>query len=154
MTAHRNDPAVIRDLLTTPATWAVVGLGDNPERTAFGVSKWLQLELGMQLIPIHPKALPVHGAHAYASLADIPAGTKVNVVDYFVNSEHVAPLVDEAIDQKDRLGIESLWLQLGVIDEDAAARAVAAGLHVVMDTCPKIEFPRLIPGDGSAAVTG
>jgi hypothetical protein len=66
----------------------------------------------------------------------------------------VGSLVDDAIDQKDRLGIESLWLQLGVVDEEAAARAEAAGLKVVMDTCPKIEFPRLMPGDGSSAVTG
>jgi predicted CoA-binding protein len=154
MTPHRNDPPVIRDLLTTPGTWAVVGLGDNPDRTAFGVSRWLQRELGMHLIPIHPKAARVHGEQGYASLADIPSGMTVHVVDFFVNSEHVGSLVDQAIDQKDRLGIESLWLQLGVVDEDAAARAKAAGLHVVMDTCPKIEFPRLMPGDGSSAVTG
>jgi hypothetical protein len=154
MSPHRNDPAAIRDLLTTPSTWAVVGLGDNPDRTAFGVSRWLQRELGMQLIPIHPKAAPVHGEQGYRSLAEVPDGTKVHVVDFFVNSQHVGSLVDDAIQQKDRLGIESLWLQLGVVDEEAAARAEAAGLKVVMDTCPKIEFPRLTPGDGSSAVTG
>ncbi|MDN5794452.1 MAG: CoA-binding protein [Intrasporangium sp.] len=153
MTPHHNDPAVVRDLLATPATWAVVGLGDNPDRTAYGVSRWLQRELGMQLIPIHPRADVVHGEKGFASLADIPDDTKVNVVDFFVNSSHVGSLVDEAIEQQERLGIESLWLQLGVLDEDAAARAEAAGLHVVMDTCPKIEYPRLVPGDGAGAVT-
>jgi predicted CoA-binding protein len=151
--AHHNDPAAIRDLLTTPATWAVVGLGDNPDRTAYRISLWLQRELGMRIIPVHPSAAPVHGEQGYASLADLPGDVVVKVVDFFVNSTHVGTLVDEAIEQKDRLGIEALWLQLGVIDEDAAARAKAAGLHVVMDTCPKIEYPRIGPGDGSAAVT-
>lgn len=151
--SHHNDAAVVRDLLMTPSTWAVVGLGDNPDRTAYGVSRWLQRELGMRLIPIHPTAADVHGQRGYASLADIPDGTKVNVVDFFINSAHVGQLVDEAIAEQERLGIESLWLQLGVVDEAAAARAEQAGLYVVMDTCPKIEFPRLVPGDGSAAVT-
>jgi uncharacterized protein len=151
--AHHNNPAAIRDLLTTPATWAVVGLGDNPDRTAYGISLWLQRELGMRIIPVHPRAATVHGAQGYASLADLPDGTVVKVVDFFVNSAHVGALVDEAIAQKDRLGIESLWLQLGVVDEDAAARAEEAGLHVIMDTCPKIEYPRIGPGDDSDAVT-
>lgn len=150
MSPHHNDPAVIRDLLTTPATWAVVGLGDNPDRTAYGVSRWIQRELGMRLIPVHPKAATVHGEQGYASLADIPDGTTVRVVDFFVNSAHVGPLVDEAIAQQDRLGLEALWLQLGVVDEAAAARAEAAGLRVVMDTCPKIEFPRLSAGSAVA----
>jgi uncharacterized protein len=96
----------------------------------------------------------VHGSTGYASLADIPDGTVVKVVDCFVNSAHVGAVVDEAIAEQERLGIEALWLQLGVIDEDAADRAEAAGLAVVMDTCPKIEWPRLQPGDGANAVTG
>ena len=154
MIPHHNDPAVVRDLLLTPATWAVVGLGDNPRRTAYGVARWLQRELVMKIIPIHPSAATVHGEQGYATLADIPDGTRVDVVDYFVSSAHVGPVVDEAIEQKDRLGISALWLQLGVIDEDAAARAQAAGLAVVMDTCPKIELPRLTPGDGAGAVAG
>lgn len=154
MSPHHNDPAVVRDLLLTPSTWAIVGLGDNPDRTAYGVARWLQHELGMHVIPVHPTAATVHGEKGYASLAAIPDGTKVNVVDFFINRSHVGALVDEAIAEKDRLGIESLWLQIGVVDEAAAARAVEAGLHVVMDTCPKVEFPRLTPGDGAAAVTG
>ncbi|MEW1955036.1 CoA-binding protein [Terrabacter sp. NPDC080008] len=153
MTAHRNDPAVIRDLLHTPATWAVVGLGANPDRTAYSVSRWLQRELGLRIVPVHPSAATVHGEPGHATLSDIPDGTVVKVVDCFVNSARVGQVVDEAISQRERLGIEALWLQLGVIDEEAAARAEAAGLSVVMDTCPKIEFPRIRPGDGANAVT-
>ena len=150
---HHNDPDVIRDLLHTPATWAVVGLGDNPDRTAYRVSLWLQRELGTRLVPVHPSAATVHGRQGYKTLSDIPDGTVVKVVDCFVNSERVGAVVDEAIAERERLGIEALWLQLGVVDEDAAARAEAAGLSVVMDTCPKIEFPRIQPGDGANAVT-
>ncbi|NUO36493.1 MAG: CoA-binding protein [Dermatophilaceae bacterium] len=153
MSQHRNDPDVIRDLLHTPATWAVVGLGDNPDRTAYRVSLWLQRELGIRLVPVHPTAATVHGAQGYKSLADIPDGTVVKVVDCFVNSARVGAVVDEAIAESARLGIEAVWLQLGVIDEDAAARAEQAGLAVVMDTCPKIEYPRIQPGDGADAVT-
>lgn len=140
---HRNDPSLVRRLLTATATWAVVGLGDNPDRTAWGVSLWLQRELGMRLIPVHPGAATVHGCQGYASLAEIPDGLEVKVVDFFVASDRVGALVDEAIEQRGRLGIEALWLQLGVIDEAAASRATEAGLAVVMDTCPKIEYPRL-----------
>ncbi|MEO7131075.1 MAG: CoA-binding protein [Dermatophilaceae bacterium] len=153
MNAHVNDPAVIRDLLTTRAPWAVVGLSDNPDRTAYGIALFLQRELGMRIIPIHPRASTVHGAPGFATLHDVPDGTVVKVVDFFVNSTRVGAVVDEAIAEKDRLGIQAIWLQLGVIDEAAAQRAEAAGLAVVMDTCPKIEFPRLMPGDGSNAVT-
>ena len=150
---HHNDPDVIRDLLHTPATWAVVGLGDNPDRTAYRVSLWLQRELGTRLVPVHPSAATVHGCQGYKTLSDIPDGTVVKVVDCFVNSERVGAVVDEAIAERERLGIEALWLQLGVIDEDAAARAEAAGLAVVMDTSPKIEYPRIQPGDGAGAIT-
>jgi predicted CoA-binding protein len=153
MSPHHNDPDVIRDLLHTPAAWAVVGLGDNPDRTAYRVSLWLQRELGIRLVPVHPSAATVHGATGYKTLADIPDGMVVKVVDCFVNSTRVGAVVDEAIAERDRLGIEALWLQLGVIDEEAASRAEAAGLAVVMDTCPKIEYPRIQPGDGASAVT-
>lgn len=153
MRRHHNDPALVRDLLLTPATWAIVGLAENRHRTACGVSGWLQRELGMRLIPVHPTAKRVHGEPGYVSLAEVPDGTRVHVVDFFVNSERVGKLVDEAIAEKCRLGIESLWLQLGVVDEAAAASAEEAGLHVVMDTCPKIEFFRVGPDNARAAVT-
>ena len=146
MTAHHNDLEVIRGLLTTPATWAVVGLSDNQERTAYRIAQWLQARLQMRVLPVHPGAPfdpPVLGEPGYAALAAIPDGVHVAVVDCFVRSALVGAVVDEAIAQRARLGIGAVWLQLGVIDEAAAERAAAAGLAVVMDTCPKIEWPRL-----------
>lgn len=141
--AAANDPAVIRRLLTTPATWAVVGLSQARQRTAYGVAQWLQGSLGMRTIPVHPSAEEVFGERGYASLAEVPDGEQVRVVDCFVNSHRVGAVVDDAIEQRGRLGTEAVWLQLGVVDEAAATRARQAGLDVVMDTCPLIEWPRL-----------
>ena len=138
-----SDPAVIRRVLTTPSTWAVVGLSTDAARTAYGVARWMNEALGHRIIPVHPRAEQVWGETGYPSLTQIPDGTAVTVVDFFVNSHRVGPIVDEAILNKDRLGIATLWLQLGVIDQDAAQRALNAGLDVVMDTCPMIEFPKL-----------
>ena len=138
-----RDPAVIRRVLTTPATWAVVGLSTDTTRTAYGVARWMHDGLGHRIIPVHPRATEVWGEPCYPTLSLIPDGTVVAVVDCFVNSSRVGQVVDEAIVNKDRLGIEAVWLQLGVIDEEAAQRAVTAGLDVVMDTCPMMEYPRL-----------
>jgi uncharacterized protein len=138
-----SQPAVIRRVLTTPSTWAVVGLSTDAARTAFGVARWIHDALGIRIIPVHPRAEQVWGETGYQSLQQIPSGTVVRVVDFFVNSTRVGAIVDEAIVNKDRLGIQTLWLQLGVIDEDAAQRALDAGLDVVMDTCPMIEYPKL-----------
>ena len=141
--SHTNDPEVIRRLLTTPATWAVVGLSTDPHRTAHGVAQWMTGALGHRVIPIHPSAEEVFGEPGHPSLAAVPDGEQVAVVDCFVNSSRVGAVVDDAIAQRQRLGIGAVWLQLGVVDEAAAARACAAGLDVVMDTCPMIEHPRL-----------
>ena len=137
---HQNDPELIRELLSDPGIWVVVGLSSNRERTAFDVSRWLMVELGQGIIPVHPSAETVHGEQGYASLADIPDGTDIKVVDCFVNSEHVGAVVDDVIAHKDRLTIDAIWMQLGVADEAAAERAREAGLGVVMDTCPRIEW--------------
>jgi len=134
---HVNDPAVVRRLLATPARWAVVGLSTNRSRAAHGVARYLQDTLGMTIVPIHPAAETVHGQEGYAHLADVPVG--IDVVDVFVNSTRAGAVVDAAI----AVGAHAVWLQLGVIDEAAADRARAAGLDVVMDTCPVIEGPRL-----------
>ncbi|WP_413451078.1 CoA-binding protein [Georgenia phoenicis] len=134
--SHRNDPAVIERLLTTPGRWAVVGLSANRARTAYGVAAYVQ-ELGMEIVPVHPRAESVHGAQGYARLADVPG--EIDVVDVFVNSSLAGAVVDEAI----AAGAKAVWLQLGVVDEAAARRATDAGLDVVMDTCPAIEAPRL-----------
>jgi predicted CoA-binding protein len=133
---HRNDPDVVRRLLTTPGRWAVVGLSANPRRVAYGIASYLQ-GLGMTIVPVHPKADTVHGEQGYPTLADVPG--QVDVVDVFVRSDLAGAVVDDAI----AVRAKAVWLQLGVIDEEAAARAKAAGLDVVMDTCPAIEAPRL-----------
>ena len=138
-----SEPAVIRRVLTTPATWAVVGLSTDVTRTAYGVARWMRDALGHRIIPVHPRAEELWGEPGYPTLWQIPSGTVVTVVDFFVNSHRVGAVVDEAIVNKDRLGIDALWLQLGVIDEDAAQRAISAGLDVVMDTCPMIQFDTL-----------
>ncbi len=114
-------------------TWAVVGLSENPRRAAYGVAQFLQAR-GKKIVPVHPAATEVHGEPAFADLADIPF--PVDVVDCFVNSRLVGPVVDQAI----AIGAKGVWLQLDVVDEDAATRARAAGLTVVMDRCHAIEW--------------
>jgi predicted CoA-binding protein len=135
-----RDPEVIKRLLTTPATWAVVGLSANTERTAHRIARYLRDRLGMSIVPINLRGEDALGERGYPRLADVPG--PVEVVDCFVNSQRVGAVVDEAIAEKDRLGIEAVWLQLGVIDEAAAERARAAGLDVVMNTCPAMEGPQ------------
>jgi predicted CoA-binding protein len=114
-------------------TWAVVGLGNNPERAAYGVAKLLQ-DKGHRIIPVYPRAEVVHGEICYKTLSEIPE--PVDVVDCFVNSTLVGKVVDEAI----AIGAKAVWLQLDVIDNDAIARAHAAGLLTIMDRCPAIEY--------------
>jgi len=137
--ANVSEPSVIRRILTTPSTWAVVGLSTDATRTAYGVARWMHDALGHRIIPVHPRAQEVWDEQGYPNLTQIPNGTIVTVVDCFVNSTLVGAIVDEAI----AIGAGAVWLQLDVIDEAAAERAVAAGLHVVMDRCPAIEGPRI-----------
>lgn len=134
--SHTNDPAVIKRLLADKGRWAIVGLSANPERTANEIAEYVR-NLGHEIVPVHPKAETVHGAQGYADLAAVPG--KIDVVDVFVNSQLAGAVVDDAISA----GAKAVWLQLGVVDEDAAQRATDAGLAVVMDTCPAIEAPRL-----------
>lgn len=131
-----NDPGTIRALLTEAPTWAVVGLRDNPARTAYGIARYLQ-RLGRRIVPVHPAAETVHGERGYATLADIPF--PVDVVDVFRNSASAGPFADQAI----AIGARAVWFQFGVVDDAAAARVEAAGLAMVMNTCPAIEAPRL-----------
>jgi predicted CoA-binding protein len=135
--AHVNDPAVIRRLLAGDGRWAVVGLSANTGRTAHRIAGYLQRTLGKQIVPVHPRAEAAHGRPGFRTLADVPG--RIDVVDVFVRSELAGGVVDQAI----AVGADAVWLQLGVIDEAAAARARAAGLDVVMDTCPAIEAPAL-----------
>ncbi|MFF3038790.1 CoA-binding protein [Arthrobacter citreus] len=133
---HLNDPEVITRLLTAKGRWAVVGLSNNPARPAVGVSRFVRDALGMEIIPVNLSGQAVHGQQGYSKLADIPG--QVDVVDCFVNSAKVGNIVDQAI----AIGAKAVWLQLGVVDEDAAKRAANAGLDVVMNTCPVIEAGR------------
>ena len=135
---HVNDPDQIRELLTTPGRWAVVGLSTNRTRPAFSVSRRIRDEFGHQIIPVNLAGETVHGETGYRSLDEIPG--PVDVVDCFVNSRRVGDVVDQAID----IGAGAVWLQLGVTDQAAATRAKAAGLTVVMNTCPLIEAPRVL----------
>lgn len=132
-----NDPAAIRELLTTPGRWAVVGLSSNRDRAAYNVSAYLQRVLGMEIVPVHPQAETVHGAKGYATLAEVPG--PIDVVDVFVNSRHAGAVVDQAV----AVGAKAVWLQLDVAADAAADRARAAGLTVVEDACPAIEGPQI-----------
>ncbi|MGZ4632127.1 MAG: CoA-binding protein [Actinomycetes bacterium] len=133
-----NDDAVIERLLSAQ-TWAVVGLRDNAARPAYGVARFLQRH-GRRIVPVHQHPQDVFGETAYRTLADIPF--PVDVVDVFVNSARAGDIADQAV----AIGAKAVWFQLGVIDDDAYARVTSAGLDMVMDRCPVIEWPRLGPG--------
>ncbi len=122
-----ND-AEIRDLLLRSRTIAVVGLSDRPDRDSHRVSSYLQ-RAGYRIIPVNPALTEVLGEKCFASLRDIQE--PVDLVDIFRRSDFVAPIVDDAI----AIGAKAVWMQDGVVDEDAAKRARAAGLAVVMDDC-------------------
>ncbi|NUP75159.1 MAG: CoA-binding protein [Sinomonas sp.] len=133
---HVNDPEVIARLMESPGRWAVVGLSQNQWRAAYSVAEFLRDELGQEIIPVNLRGEDVHGEKGYKRLADIPAELHpLDVVDCFVNSQRVGAVVDQAI----AVGAKAVWLQLGVIDEDAVERAKAAGLDVVMNACPAQE---------------
>jgi predicted CoA-binding protein len=133
-----STPETIRELLTGTHTWAVVGCSPDPRRDSHRIARLLQSR-GFRVIPVNPAATEILGQRCYPSLRAIPATDRVEVVDVFRRSEHAAAHVDEAIG----IGARAVWLQLGVIDEEAAQRALQAGLQVVMNRCPAIELPRL-----------
>jgi len=140
-----NDETIAQ-VLRESHVWAVVGCSSNPERASHRVSRTLMLE-GYLMIPVNPRETEVHGQRAYADLFSaqaeaVAAGHPIEVVDIFRNSALAGIHVDEAI----AIGAKAVWMQLGVIDNEAAGRAHAAGLWVVMDRCPAIELPRLSLG--------
>jgi predicted CoA-binding protein len=130
----------IRWCLSEPRTWAVVGCSPNPNRDSQRIAALL-MRNGHRVIPVNPDADEVLGERCHPTLDAVPA--KVDVVDVFRRSDAAGQHVDEAI----AVGARAVWLQLGVIDHDAAERARSAGLHVVMDRCPAIELPRLNPSE-------
>ena len=132
-----SDP-YLRDILTSVRTIAVVGASPRPARPSHGVMAYLQRR-GYRTIPVNPNAAggTINSESVYARLADVPE--PIDMVDVFRRSEFAGGVVDEAI----AAGAKVVWMQLGVRDADAAARAEAHGLKVVMNRCPAIEIPRL-----------
>ena len=128
----------IRDLLTKARTIAMIGASDRPNRPSYGVMKFLQ-DHGYRVLPVNPQIAGehVHGEFVWTELAQL--GVPIDIVDIFRRPEAAGEAVDQAV----FVGAKAVWLQIGVINEAAAARAEAAGLKVVMDRCPKIEIPRL-----------
>jgi predicted CoA-binding protein len=123
-----NDPETIKRILDECRTIAVVGLSSKSARPSHGVAAYMQ-RVGYRVIPVNPNEREVLGEKAYASLDEVPEG--IDLVDVFRRSEEAGAAVDEAI----AIGAKAVWLQEGVIDHDAAQRAVDAGLMVAMDRC-------------------
>ena len=140
--ARWSDAAVAARILTEFRVWAVVGASPDPTRPSFGVTRSL-IRFGFEVIPIYPRETTIHGLASVPDLrtaaAQRPTGSPIQVVDIFRASHRAGAHVDEAIE----IGAKAVWLQLGVWDEEAAERADAAGLLVVMDRCPAIDYPQL-----------
>jgi len=134
----------IKALLEGARVIAMIGASDRPDRPSYGVMKYLQ-DQGYRVIPVNPQITGehIHGEFVFRELSQI--GEPIDIVDIFRRPQAAGQAVDEAI----AVGAKAVWMQLGVVNEEAAARAAAAGLMVVMDRCPKIEIPRL----GVAKVT-
>jgi len=126
---HHNPPDdVLRQLLTSASTIAMVGASSNPDRPSNGIMRKL-LSAGYHVIPVNPNETSVLGERAYASLADVPE--RIDIVDVFRRAEFTPAIADEAV----KIGAKALWLQSGVVNDEAAAKAEAGGLMAVMDAC-------------------
>ena len=135
-----NDDQTMRDILLSAKTIASVGLSSNPEKDSYEVVSYLK-DHGYRIIPVNPSATEILGEKAYPGLAAVPG--KIDVVQIFRKPEDVPPVVEESI----RAGAKVIWMQEGIVNEEAAARARAAGLQVVMNACMKKTHRRLI-GEG------
>jgi predicted CoA-binding protein len=126
---HRNPPDQdLRQLLTGAKTIAMVGASSKPDRSSHGIMRKLQ-QVGYRVIPVNPHETEVLGERAYPSLTGVP--DRIDIVDVFRRAEYTPAIADEAV----KAGAKALWLQQGIENEEAAARAEAGGLTVVMDTC-------------------
>lgn len=137
----------LRHILGTCRTIAVVGLSPQWHRPSFFAAKYMQAH-GYRIVPVNPMASEILGERSYPSVTAAAADHRIDMVDCFRKSEDIPPLAEEAI----AIGARCLWMQLGVVNADAAARARAAGLSVVMDRCVKIEHARLFGGLNWAGV--
>src|SRR5262249_19619718 len=134
---HRNpSDQDLKRLLSAASTIAVVGASSNPERRSNGIMRKLK-SVGYRVIPVNPNETEVLGERAYASLLDIPE--PIDIVDVFRRPEYTPAIADDAV----KVGAKALWLQSGVSNEDAAARAEAGGLTVVMDACIAVMYTLL-----------
>jgi len=136
--ANASD-AEMAAILSHAKTIAVVGLSDKPDRDSYRVAAYLQKH-GYRIVPVNPAAAEILGERSYADLGSIPAETQLDVVDIFRKPEFIPPVVDAAIAR----GAGAVWMQLGLVQNEAAGKARAAGLAVVMDRCIKVEHARLI----------
>src|SRR4051812_45117494 len=127
--AYANPPDTeLKRLLTEATTIAMVGASSNPDKTSHGIMQKLQ-SVGYRVIPVNPRETEVLGERSYPSLIDVPE--RIDIVDVFRRAEDTPAIADEAV----TIGAKALWLQTGIVSEDAAARATAGGLIVVMDAC-------------------
>lgn len=129
----------IPHILKNTQTIAVVGLSPKPHRASFGVSRYMQAQ-GYRIIPVNPNATEALGEKAYPSLTEAAKHEKIDLVNCFRNSEDIPPIVDEAI----AIGAKAVWMQLGIENRAAAAKAQAAGLLVVQDQCIKVDHTVLL----------
>jgi predicted CoA-binding protein len=127
--AHANPPdSELKRLLTEATTIAMVGASSNPEKASYGIMQKLQ-KAGYRVIPVNPRETEILGERSYPSLIDVPE--RIDIVDVFRRPEDAPSIADDAV----TIGAKALWLQEGIVSEDAAARAQAGGLIVVMDQC-------------------
>ncbi|MEK3884458.1 CoA-binding protein [Paenibacillus sp. PL2-23] len=138
MAFHNPDREQIRELLRSSETIAVVGLSDKPDRVSYMVSEAMQKK-GYTIIPVNPNAETILGQQSYAKLSDIPV--PVDIVNVFRRSEHTPAVAEEAA----AIGAKTLWLQLGISNDEAANIASAAGMNIIMDRCIKVEDSILLP---------
>lgn len=136
MSYQVNDPALIKEILTSNPRIAIVGLSPKPERDSNRVAKYLMAN-GFEVVPVNPMTDEILGLKSYKSLDEIPG--KVDVVDVFRRAEDALPIAQKAVE----IEAKYLWLQLSVINDDAAKVATDAGLGVIMDRCIKIEHQRM-----------
>lgn len=144
MAAALSPTETARRILTECATWAIIGASPDPGRPAHFVPEFLK-QRGYRIVPVNPRYAgeEILGEACYPTLADVPEGIDIEVVDLFRRSPDVPPHVDEAIER----GARAVWMQAGIVHAAAARRAEEAGLFVVMDRCPKVDIPSLLGRD-------